>query len=111
MGDVDWTRTATEGLACLKELLRIDTSNPPGNERPAADLIAAALAREGIPAQILESAPGRASLVARLAEVLGRLQAFPAPPAATDEHDALLAAAMATPEDDAPRRVSHPATI
>jgi acetylornithine deacetylase/succinyl-diaminopimelate desuccinylase-like protein len=66
VGDLDWTRAATEGLACLKDLLRIDTSNPPGNERPAADLVAALLAREGIPAQILESAPGRASLIARL---------------------------------------------
>jgi acetylornithine deacetylase/succinyl-diaminopimelate desuccinylase-like protein len=66
VGDVDWTRAAAEGLACLKDLLRIDTSNPPGNERPAAEYLAATLAREGIPAQILESAPGRASLVARL---------------------------------------------
>jgi acetylornithine deacetylase/succinyl-diaminopimelate desuccinylase-like protein len=66
VGDVDWTRAAAEALACLKDLLRIDTSNPPGNERPAAELLAATLAREGIPAQILESAPGRASVVARL---------------------------------------------
>ena len=55
-----------EALACLKDLLRIDTSNPPGNERPAAELVAATLSREGIPAQILESAPGRASVIARL---------------------------------------------
>jgi len=66
VGDVDWTAAGAEGLACLKDLLRIDTSNPPGNERPAAELVAAALAREGIPSQILESAPGRASLIARL---------------------------------------------
>ena len=66
MGDLDWTRAAAEGLACLKDLLRIDTSNPPGNERPAAEYVAGALSREGIPAQILESAPGRASVVARL---------------------------------------------
>jgi acetylornithine deacetylase/succinyl-diaminopimelate desuccinylase-like protein len=66
VGDVDWTGAAAEALACLKDLLRIDTSNPPGNERPAAECVAALLAREGIPAQILESAPGRASVVARL---------------------------------------------
>jgi acetylornithine deacetylase/succinyl-diaminopimelate desuccinylase-like protein len=66
VGDVDWTKAAAEGLACLKDLLRIDTSNPPGNERPAADLVAGLLSRAGIPAQVLESAPGRASVVARL---------------------------------------------
>jgi acetylornithine deacetylase/succinyl-diaminopimelate desuccinylase-like protein len=66
VGDLDWTRASAEALRCLSDLLKIDTSNPPGNERPAADYLAAVLAREGIPHQRLESAPGRTSVVARL---------------------------------------------
>jgi acetylornithine deacetylase/succinyl-diaminopimelate desuccinylase-like protein len=64
--ELDWGRTAAEALGWLKDLLRLDTSNPPGNERPAADYLAGVLAREGIPWQIVESEPGRANLVARL---------------------------------------------
>ncbi|GIW71653.1 MAG: hypothetical protein KatS3mg102_1195 [Planctomycetota bacterium] len=55
-----------ECLAHLQALLRIDTSNPPGNERPAAEYVRDVLAREGIAAQLFEPAPGRANLVARL---------------------------------------------
>ncbi|MBM4356587.1 MAG: M20/M25/M40 family metallo-hydrolase [Deltaproteobacteria bacterium] len=48
-----------------QRLLRIDTTNPPGNERPAADLLATELAAAGLEPRILESAPGRANVVAR----------------------------------------------
>ncbi len=63
---VDWDAATREALAHFKALLRIDTTNPPGNERPAADYLARQLAREGIAYEIVESAPTRASLVARL---------------------------------------------
>ena len=63
---IDWPAATTEALAHLKALLRIDTTNPPGNERPAADYLARVLDREGIPYQIVESEPTRASLVARV---------------------------------------------
>jgi acetylornithine deacetylase/succinyl-diaminopimelate desuccinylase-like protein len=53
-------------LPVLRDYLRIDTSNPPGNERVAAEFLKAILDREGIPAEIVEVAPGRADLVARL---------------------------------------------
>jgi acetylornithine deacetylase/succinyl-diaminopimelate desuccinylase-like protein len=55
-----------DAIAHLRALLRFDTTNPPGNERPAIDYVAAALAREGIAAEVFEPAPGRANLVARL---------------------------------------------
>lgn len=55
-----------EAVGWLKDLLRIDTTNPPGNERAAADYIARILDREGIRYEIHESEPGRASIVARL---------------------------------------------
>jgi acetylornithine deacetylase/succinyl-diaminopimelate desuccinylase-like protein len=67
MPSVDWVQVGNEALGYFKDLLRIDTTNPPGNERPAADYLAAILTREGIPFEIVESEPTRASLIARLA--------------------------------------------
>jgi acetylornithine deacetylase/succinyl-diaminopimelate desuccinylase-like protein len=46
-------------------LLRIDTTNPPGNERPAADYLTGKLREVGYEVTVLESAPTRANLVAR----------------------------------------------
>lgn len=60
------TAAAEEAVAHLRALIRIDTSNPPGNERPAIDYIAALLRREGIEPRVFEPSPGRANLVARL---------------------------------------------
>ncbi|MBM4373467.1 MAG: M20/M25/M40 family metallo-hydrolase [Deltaproteobacteria bacterium] len=48
-----------------QRLLRIDTTNPPGNEREAAALLAAELAAAGLEPVVLESAPCRANVVAR----------------------------------------------
>src|ERR1700723_1081509 len=49
-----------DALGWLQGLLRIDTTNPPGNELVAAKYIAAILTKEGIPSEIFEStrAPG-----------------------------------------------------
>lgn len=55
-----------EAITFLSELVKIDTSNPPGNETRAAEYIKGVLAAEGIHAEIFESAPGRGNLVARL---------------------------------------------
>lgn len=63
---IDWEATSAEAIAHFKALLRIDTTNPPGNERPAADYLAKVLSEAGIEHQIYESKPTRASLVARL---------------------------------------------
>ncbi len=50
----------------LSELIRINTTNPPGNETQAANFIAQYLARDGFESEIIESAPGRGSIVTRL---------------------------------------------
>ena len=50
----------------LAALIKIDTSNPPGNETKAAEYLKVVLEKEGIPSQIYESAPGRGNIVARL---------------------------------------------
>ena len=63
---VDWTAVEAEAIDLLCRLIRLDTSNPPGNERIAAELVRDVLAAEGIGCQLLDSSPGRANLVARL---------------------------------------------
>jgi len=55
-----------EAVQVLTGLVKIDTSNPPGNEILAARYIKGLLDAEGIASETFESAPGRASLVARL---------------------------------------------
>ncbi len=51
----------------LARYIQIDTTNPPGGEAAAADFLAEQLAAAGIDSWIVESAPGRANLYARLA--------------------------------------------
>lgn len=55
-----------EAVRHLQALIRFDTSNPPGNETPAAEYVAGVLADEGIETRVLEVTPGRGSAVARL---------------------------------------------
>ncbi len=62
----DFTSAQNEAVKFLSDLVKIDTSNPPGNETRAAEYIKNVLAAEGIAAQIYESMPGRGNLVARL---------------------------------------------
>lgn len=53
--------------AHLQRLIRFETVNPPGNEAPAVAYVADVLRREGLEVTVLESAPGRANLVCRIA--------------------------------------------
>jgi acetylornithine deacetylase/succinyl-diaminopimelate desuccinylase family protein len=55
-----------ETIALLQRLLRLNTENPPGNEGPAARLLAEYLAPLDFETEYHESAPERGSLVARL---------------------------------------------
>ena len=63
---VDWDSIETESLAHFSELLRIDTTNPPGNETAVAVYLRDALAAEGIESRLYAMAPGRDNLVARI---------------------------------------------
>ena len=66
---VAWDALATEGTSILGDYLRVNTTNPPGNELAAARFLKAILDREGIEAQILDTVelgPNRANLYARL---------------------------------------------
>jgi acetylornithine deacetylase/succinyl-diaminopimelate desuccinylase-like protein len=57
---------ATDAIQYLQALVRLNTVSPPGNEVLATDYIGAILDGEGIEYTVVESAPGRANLVARL---------------------------------------------
>src|SRR5437762_8957212 len=64
---IDWTALGEEAVDLLRRYLMIDTTNPPGSEIEGAKFLTAVLGRDGIASETVESAPGRANLVARLA--------------------------------------------
>jgi acetylornithine deacetylase/succinyl-diaminopimelate desuccinylase-like protein len=57
---------ANDAIGWLADLVRINTTNPPGNEEAAAKYVAAILEKEGITPELLGMTPGRSALVARL---------------------------------------------
>jgi acetylornithine deacetylase/succinyl-diaminopimelate desuccinylase-like protein len=57
---------AAESEELLRELIRFDTVNPPGNERPAQEYLADHLQRAGFDCELLGAEPGRPNLIARL---------------------------------------------
>jgi len=61
-----WERYQDEAVQLFREYLRIDTSNPPGNEQSAAEFFHRLFDEAGIPNTILPYAPGRANLYAVL---------------------------------------------
>src|SRR5205809_1412026 len=63
----DWKALGDEAIALLSQYIRINTTNPPGNEIMAARWLADVLRRDSIEAKIFEPAPGKANLYARLA--------------------------------------------
>jgi len=62
----DTTALAREAQDWLVDLVKINTTNPPGNEQAAAKYIAGILTKEGITPEILDVTPGRSAVVARL---------------------------------------------
>lgn len=63
---LDAAQSKAEAARFLSDLVRIDTQDPPGNESKVAHYLEGVLREEGIPSEILETVPGRASIVARL---------------------------------------------
>jgi acetylornithine deacetylase/succinyl-diaminopimelate desuccinylase-like protein len=66
---IDYAKLREEAAQRLAEYIRINTSNPPGNELAAARWLNDVLAKEGIRGMILDTAelgPGRANFYARL---------------------------------------------
>jgi len=94
-----------EARRLCQALLRMDTTNPPGNERICADYLAASLAEVGYRPELIEKVPGRTNLIIRhrgtgakppllLTAHLDVVEADPAswrrPPFSGDEHEGCL---------------------
>ncbi|MHB8577426.1 MAG: M20/M25/M40 family metallo-hydrolase, partial [Dehalococcoidia bacterium] len=63
---IDWPAVYTEALEILRQYLRIQSVNPPGNEAPAARFLGAIIEAAGVSCEYIETAPNREAVVARL---------------------------------------------
>ncbi|HEX2227599.1 MAG TPA: M20/M25/M40 family metallo-hydrolase, partial [Candidatus Binatia bacterium] len=62
----DWKALESEAVAILSRYIQVDTTNPPGNEINAARFLKQIFEGDNIEARIIESAPGRGNIIARL---------------------------------------------
>ncbi len=63
---INWNTVEDEVITHLRNILRLDTRNPPGNEIRAAEYIRDVLQRDGIAGEIVGPSPDRGTVVARL---------------------------------------------
>src|SRR5579864_5784718 len=63
---VDWAKANDELLRYFQALIRIDTTDPPGNETRAVNYIKSVLEPEGIAVTVVAKDPARANLIARI---------------------------------------------
>ncbi|MBI5584512.1 MAG: M20/M25/M40 family metallo-hydrolase [Deltaproteobacteria bacterium] len=63
---MDWKAIEREAVDVLSEYLRIDTTNPPGNERQAIEFLSRFLKNEGFAVEIFAADPERPNLLCRL---------------------------------------------
>ncbi|HKN84652.1 MAG TPA: M20/M25/M40 family metallo-hydrolase [Pyrinomonadaceae bacterium] len=63
---IDWPRYQDMAVDLMQQYLRVNTSNPPGNEIEAAKFLKTIFDRYGIDNEIFEFKPGRANIIARI---------------------------------------------
>jgi len=63
---VDFEKLSLEAIDWLSGLVRVNSTNPPGNELAGARYLAEILQKEGIQPTLVETAPGRGAVIARL---------------------------------------------
>jgi acetylornithine deacetylase/succinyl-diaminopimelate desuccinylase-like protein len=63
---IDWDLLNNEAIALLIRYIRLDTTNPPGNELAAARMLREKFLGDGIPAVTIQPAPQRGIVAARL---------------------------------------------
>ena len=63
---LDWEAIKKEAIGILCDYIKIDTTNPPGKEKPAADFLEKIFNREGLTVETYAAEPGRPSLICRL---------------------------------------------
>src|SRR5665213_2791507 len=66
MANPDLGNLTIEAQGWLSDMVRINSVNPPGNEAAVAKYISAIFQKESISYEVLEMAPGRSIVVARL---------------------------------------------
>lgn len=62
----NWQSLADDTVRYLRDLIRLDTSNPPGNEMLAAEYLARVLCDADIEPIVIETAPKRGNVIARI---------------------------------------------
>jgi acetylornithine deacetylase/succinyl-diaminopimelate desuccinylase-like protein len=62
----DWSKVNPEAMSRFQALVRIDSTDPPGNETRVTDYLKTVLDAEGIPSVVVAKDPARANLIARL---------------------------------------------
>lgn len=62
----DWAKVNEEALQHFQALVRIDSTDPPGNETQVAEYVKKTLEAEGIPVMMVAKDPARANIIARL---------------------------------------------
>src|SRR5918995_4934786 len=62
----NWIAVEEETLRHFQAIVRMDTTDPPGGEKPVADYLKSVLEKEGIPVQVFALEPNRPNIVARL---------------------------------------------
>lgn len=62
----DWSRVNEEAMRHFQALIRIDSTDPPGNETRIVDYLKKVLDAEGIPNVVVAKDPARANIIARL---------------------------------------------
>jgi len=63
---IDWPRYQDMAVDLMQQYLRINTSNPPGNEIQTASFLKKIFDQYGIENEIFEYKPGRANIIARI---------------------------------------------
>lgn len=63
---IDWPRYQDMAVDLMQQYLRVNTSNPPGNEIEAARFLKRIFDQHGIENEIFEYKPGRANIIARI---------------------------------------------
>src|SRR5579863_2967550 len=63
---ISWQEVGEETVAHVRDLLRLDTRNPPGNEVRAAEYLHALFEAAGIPCEIVGPSTDRGTFIARL---------------------------------------------
>jgi len=92
--EINWQAVSEDTARLLSDLIQINTTNPPGNEIEACRYLEGVFSDMGLKPEILESEPGRGSIIARIRAdnpdgpgvlLLSHLDVVPAEPGDWDE--------------------------